>query len=83
MFRRNHDGCDISVIEGGMGLFDGLSGLSEEGSTAQLAKILDVPVLLVAGVQGMARSVAALVKGYTEFDPALALHSVLFNAGSP
>lgn len=84
VFHRNHDGCDISVIEGGMGLFDGLSGLSEEGSTAQLAKILDIPVLLVTGVQGMARSVAALVKGYAEFDPALALHSVLFNmAGSP
>ena len=47
-----------------MGLFDGLSGLSEKGSTAQLAKILDVPVLLMAGVQGMARSVAALVKNY-------------------
>lgn len=84
VFRRNHEGCDVSIIEGAMGLFDGLGAHSEEGSTAQLAKILDVPVLLVAGARGMARSAVALVKGYAEFDPALALHAVLFNmTGSP
>lgn len=84
IFRRNHEGCDISVIEGAMGLFDGIGAVSEEGSAAQLAKILGVPVLLVVNARGMARSAAALVKGYAEFDPALRLDAVLFNmTGSP
>ncbi|KAF5044342.1 Cobyrinate a,c-diamide synthase [anaerobic digester metagenome] len=84
IFRRNHEGCDISIIEGAMGLFDGIGAVSEEGSAAQLAKILDVPVLLVVNARGMARSAAALVKGFAEFDPALTLDAVLFNmTGSP
>lgn len=84
IFRRNHEGCDLSIIEGAMGLFDGLGARSEQGSTAQLAKILGIPVLLVVNAQGMARSVAALVQGYAGFDPDLTLHSVLFNlVGSP
>ncbi|NLW81476.1 MAG: cobyrinate a,c-diamide synthase, partial [Desulfovibrionales bacterium] len=73
MFRRNNEGCDLSIIEGAMGLFDGIGANREEGSTAQLAKILDVPVLLVVNARGMARSAAALVKGYAEFDPDLRL----------
>lgn len=84
IFRRNHEGCDISIIEGAMGLFDGIGAVSEEGSAAQLAKILGVPVMLVVNARGMARSAAALVKGYAEFDPELRLDSVLFNmTGSP
>lgn len=84
IFRRNHEGCDISIIEGAMGLFDGIGAVSEEGSAAELAKILGVPVLLVVNARGMARSAAALVKGYAEFDPNLTLDAVLFNmAGSP
>ncbi len=84
IFRRNHEGCDISIIEGAMGLFDGIGAVSEEGSAAQLAKILGVPVMLVVNARGMARSAAALVKGYAEFDPDLRLDSVLFNmTGSP
>lgn len=79
LFRRNHDGCDLSVIEGAMGLFDGIGATSEEGSTAQLAKILGIPVLLVVNARGMARSAAALVHGYAHFDPNLRLHAVLFN----
>jgi cobyrinic acid a,c-diamide synthase len=79
IFRRNHEGCDISIIEGAMGLFDGIGAVSEEGSAAQLAKILGVPVVLVANARGMARSAAALVKGYAEFDPDLKLSAVLFN----
>ena len=79
IFRRNHEGCDISVIEGAMGLFDGIGAVSEEGSAAQLAKILGLPVLLVVNARGMARSAAALVKGYAEFDPDLTLSAVLFN----
>jgi len=84
VFRRNHEGCDLSIIEGAMGLFDGIGAVSEEGSSAQLAKILGVPVMLVVNARGMARSAAALVKGYADFDPELRLDSVLFNmTGSP
>jgi cobyrinic acid a,c-diamide synthase len=84
IFRRNHEGCDLSIIEGAMGLFDGIGAISEEGSSAQLAKILGVPVMLVVNARGMARSAAALVKGYAEFDHELRLDSVLFNmTGSP
>src|SRR5215510_6005069 len=53
-------GADIAVIEGVMGLFDGASPLSEEGSSAEIAKWLSAPVLLVFDASGMARNIAAL-----------------------
>ncbi|OEU57585.1 MAG: hydrogenobyrinic acid a,c-diamide synthase (glutamine-hydrolyzing), partial [Desulfuromonadales bacterium C00003096] len=62
-----------------MGLFDGAGGTSESGSTAEIAKWLDLPVLLIVDVIGMARSVAALVKGYLEFDSGLRVAGVVLN----
>ncbi|PXF59691.1 MAG: cobyrinate a,c-diamide synthase [Deltaproteobacteria bacterium] len=72
-------GADVSVIEGVMGLFDGAGGTSESGSTAEIAKWLDLPVLLIVDVLGMARSVVALVKGYLEFDSGLRFAGVVLN----
>lgn len=72
-------GADVSVIEGVMGLFDGAGGTSESGSTAEIAKWLDLPVLLIVDVIGMARSVAALIKGYLEFDSGLCFAGVILN----
>ena len=63
--------ADLSIIEGMMGLFDGSSPVNEIGSTAELAKQLDAPVLLVIDGSAMARSAAAMVSGYAKFDPAL------------
>jgi cobyrinic acid a,c-diamide synthase len=83
-FRGAAAGADVAVVEGVMGLFDGASGDSETGSTAEMAKWLDLPVLLVVDASGMGRSAAALVQGFARFDPAVRWAGVLFNnLGSP
>lgn len=79
LFIRSAGSADIAVIEGVMGLFDGFGGTSEEGSTAHVAKTLEAPVLLVTGAKSMSRSVAAVVKGYSELDPAVNLRGVILN----
>ena len=79
IFTRAAAGADLSIIEGMMGLFDGSSPVNEIGSTAELAKQLDAPVLLVIDGSAMARSAAAMVSGYAKFDPALRVAGVLFN----
>ncbi|GAB6275163.1 MAG: cobyrinate a,c-diamide synthase [Peptococcaceae bacterium] len=79
LFLRAAKGADLSVIEGVMGLYDGYSSRTEAGSTARLAKLLAAPVILVVDAKGMARSAAALVLGYKDFDPALNLSGIIFN----
>jgi len=79
IFTRAASDADLSIIEGMMGLFDGSSPVNEIGSTAELAKQLDAPVLLVIDGSAMARSAAAMVSGYAMFDPALRIAGVLFN----
>lgn len=71
--------ADIAVIEGVMGLFDGISGRSDEGSTAQIARLTGSTVILVIDAKGFARSAAALVKGFVEFDPAVKVGGIIFN----
>ncbi len=84
IFARQAAAADIAVVEGVMGLFDGFDGSSEAGSTAQMAKWLGLPVLLVVDARSMARSAAALVQGFERFDPQLTFAGVLFNrVGSP
>jgi cobyrinic acid a,c-diamide synthase len=70
---------DICVIEGVMGLFDGADSTKATGSTAQIAHLLGVPVVLVIDGSMMARSVAALVHGFTEFDKNLNVIGVIAN----
>ncbi len=60
--------ADAAVIEGVMGLYDGSEGKSDHGSTAEMAKLLDLPVVLVIDAGAMARSAAALIHGYVSFD---------------
>lgn len=78
-FAHASQGADIAVIEGVMGLFDGASPTSGEGSTAEIAKWLQAPVLLVCDAGGMARSIAALAKGFSTFDPDLQISGLICN----
>ncbi len=84
LFRRATGGDSLGVVEGVMGVFDGHASLTEEGSTAQLAKLLNAPVILVADAGKVARSVAAEVLGYQMFDPDLRIAGVILNGvGGP
>eukprot|EP01138_Halocafeteria_seosinensis_P010700 gb/GECG01010927.1/.p1 GENE.gb/GECG01010927.1/~~gb/GECG01010927.1/.p1 ORF type:complete len:1297 (+),score=152.79 gb/GECG01010927.1/:1-3891(+) len=78
-FQRHAEGADICIIEGVMGLHDGRDGSTDEGSTAQIAKWLNAPVVLVVDAWSMARSVAAMVMGYLQLDPEMRLGAVIVN----
>ncbi|MFB3766654.1 MAG: cobyrinate a,c-diamide synthase [Methanotrichaceae archaeon] len=71
-------GADAAIIEGVMGLYDGMDA-TELGSTAQVAKILRVPVLLIINVHGMSRSARAMELGFTSFDPDVAIAGTILN----
>src|SRR5205807_6189820 len=84
IFSRGAKGADACIVEGMMGLFDGGDGKSEAGSTAEIAKWLDLPVILVVDASTIARSAAALVHGFETFDPAVKVVGVIFNrVGGP
>jgi cobyrinic acid a,c-diamide synthase len=75
-------GCreaDIAIVEGVRGLYEGAEALSDTGSTAAIAKALDLPVVLVVSAQSITRSAAALVKGFQSFDPNLRIAGVILN----
>jgi cobyrinic acid a,c-diamide synthase len=78
-FERAACNADVAVIEGMMGLFDGAAPTSDEGSTAEIAKWLAAPVLLVADTSGMARTIGAIAKGFAHFDHALRLGGLICN----
>ena len=71
--------ADIAVIEGVMGLHDGIGYEDDRGSTAEIAKLLAAPVLLVVDAAGAARSISAMALGYRDLDPAVTLAGVLVN----
>jgi cobyrinic acid a,c-diamide synthase len=79
LFRREASSADMAVVEGVMGLYDGLSGVDETGSTAQIAKILRCPVLLVIDAYSMARSAAAVALGYKKFDENVNISGIILN----
>jgi cobyrinic acid a,c-diamide synthase len=79
LVRHGGAGADLAVIEGMMGMFDGASPNSELASTAQIAKLLAAPVLLVLDASAMARSAAAVLHGFASFDPGVNVAGVIFN----
>ncbi len=79
IFARHAANADVALVEGVMGLFDGLDGGSDQGSTAEIARWLNLPVLLVVDASAAVRSAAATVLGFEGFDPRLRLAGVVFN----
>ncbi|NET81463.1 MAG: cobyrinate a,c-diamide synthase [Moorea sp. SIO1F2] len=78
-FYRHCQGVDSALIEGVMGLFDGASGKDDFASTAHVARLLDIPVLLVLDCSRLSRSVAAIAYGYQSFDPRITIAGVVLN----
>ncbi|AWK07916.1 cobyrinate a,c-diamide synthase [Streptomyces spongiicola] len=79
LFAHGARGCDLAVVEGVMGLYDGAAGAGELASTAQVAKLLRAPVVLVVDASSQSRSVAALVHGFASWDPEVRLGGVILN----
>ncbi len=78
LFAHTAQAADIAVIEGVMGLFDGKGG-GDLASTAHVARLLQAPIVLVVDARAMARSAAAMVHGYTTFDPESRVAGVVLN----
>jgi cobyrinic acid a,c-diamide synthase len=78
LFLKHSKQADIAIIEGVMGLFDGM-GKDGEGSTAQLAGILGLPVILTVSCKSFYQSVAAIVSGYARFDKKINVAGVILN----
>jgi len=75
--RHGHD-ADVCLVEGNKGLYDGLD-LHGSNSNAALARLLDLPVVLVLDARGMTRGIAPLILGYQAFDPQLRIAGVILN----
>lgn len=71
--------ADVAIVEGMMGLFDGISGEGEKGSAAEMAKLLSLRVILVLDASKSARSLAAVIRGFEVFDPALRFAGLVLN----
>ena len=79
IFEKSAGKADIAVLEGVMGLFDGLSGVREEGSSYHLAKVTKTPVILVIDAKGMGRSVIPLIGGFLAYDSEHLIKGVILN----
>ena len=82
LFEEGARGADIAVMEGVMGLFDGLGGINEEGSSYHLAAVTDTPIVLVVDAKGMGRSVIALIAGFLKYDERKLIKGVILNRTS-
>ncbi|MCH6159592.1 cobyrinate a,c-diamide synthase [Streptomyces marispadix] len=79
LFAHAAAGTQLAVVEGVMGLYDGAGGAGELASTAQVAKLLRAPVVLVVDASSQSRSVAALVHGFASWDPEVRVAGVVLN----
>ena len=74
--------ADISVMEGVMGLYDGLGGIRKEGSAYDLATVTDTPVILVIDAHGMGRSILPLIAGFLSYDTIHLIRGIILNRTS-
>lgn len=81
IFYRNGAAADIAVIEGVMGLYDGSEPEGLQGSTAEIALMLQAPVILVADGRGIGSSILAMIAGYRDFEPSVDISGVIVNRG--
>lgn len=79
LFQKESENCELAIIEGVMGLYDGFGSCEETASTQEIAKLLNCPIILVVDAKKIARSAAALVLGFKTFDPALKISGVILN----
>jgi cobyrinic acid a,c-diamide synthase len=82
IFRKHSEKKDIAVVEGVMGLYDGLNFLKENGSTAQLSKTLGLPIILIVNPKGMGASIIAHIKGYADYDKEINISGIILNQTS-
>lgn len=83
MNSKETDRAEISVIEGVMGLYDGLGGIREEGSAYHLAEVLDIPIVLVLDAHGMGRSMIPLLFGFLKYDKSHLIRGIILNRTTP
>ena len=79
IFSAANRGADLAIVEGVRGLYEGAEAIGDAGSTAEIAKLLDLPVVLVVNARSVTRSAAALVRGFQAFDPAIRIAGVILN----
>jgi cobyrinic acid a,c-diamide synthase len=79
LFTQAAAGKDVAVIEGMMGLYDGIDGKSASGSAAEIARWLDVPIIIVIDAHPLARTAGAIVHGLRLFDPRIKIAGIIFN----
>lgn len=79
LFGKNRTEGEVAVLEGVMGLFDGLGGIREEGSSYHLAKVTKTPIILVVDAKGMGRSVIPLIAGFLAYDKEQLIKGVFLN----
>lgn len=83
LLEKNARDCEISVIEGVMGYYDGLAGISPKASAYDVAKITKTPAVLIVNAKGMSLSAAAFIKGFVEYQEDSQIRGVILNQVSP
>lgn len=79
LFLRDRREDELVVMEGVMGIYDGLGGIREEGSSYHLAKVTQTPIILVVDAKGMGKSVIPLITGFLAYDKEHLIRGVIFN----
>lgn len=79
VFDHGRQGADMVLVEGVRGLFEGAAALDDQGSSASIAKLLKIPVILVVSARSITRSAAAIVKGFQSFDEGVDIRGVILN----